>query len=289
LIDHVQPGSKVFVLSGGDHFWLAELTRRAPELYASWDVRFELDDDEFKRWATLAAKSQPQGGGVVWLVLFSDGEISKPPASPASDRPSGASDWYYELIMHCGYLVAHGAEFVYTADDNSNPSTDAAFPGWVFPQAGPGMFAAMLRKLMYPDLMHRVHCLGKGGNEGTHYMMEAGIQKLIAQGHSGERARIMMVGDRYDTDVLGGQSAGVRTCLVLSGTHRLEQQAYFPHARPDFYADSVMELHAFSDEELEALTRRDAAASEQMVHITLRWFFNEWLLSASDTAAHDGA
>jgi hypothetical protein len=140
-----------------------------------------------------------------------------------------------------GYLVAHGAEFVYTADDNSNPSTDAAFPGWVFPQAGPGMFAAMLRKLMcaplvwispplhprhlphllarsiparsprlpnpprphaasrgqpassftsrsealrrrYPDLMHRVHCLGKGGNEGTHYMMEAGIQKLIAQG-----------------------------------------------------------------------------------------------------------
>ena len=36
LIDHVQPGSKVFVLSGGDHFWLAELTRRAPELYASF-------------------------------------------------------------------------------------------------------------------------------------------------------------------------------------------------------------------------------------------------------------
>lgn len=68
------------------------------------------------------------------------------------------------------------------ADDNSNPSTDSSFPGWVFPEAGPGMFAAALRKLMYPDLMHRVHCLGKGGNEGKRYMMEAGIQKLVAQG-----------------------------------------------------------------------------------------------------------
>ena len=274
LIEHVKPGSKVFALSGGDHFWLGEMERLAPGLLASWDLCFDLSDDEFKRWATLAAKN-PQGG-VVWLVLFSDGAISAPPHPQPGGR-CGVSDWSYELIKHCGYLVAHGAEFVYTADDSSNPSTDDSYPGWVFPQAGPGMFAAAMRTLMYPDLMHRVHCLGKGGNEGRRFMMEAGIEKLIAQGHSGDRSKILMVGDRYDTDVLGGMSVGVQTCLVLSGCHRLEQQKYFPHSRPDYFADSVMELHNFDEEEVGEFMRREEKISDVCSRITQRWCFQRWL------------
>ena len=42
--------------------------------------------------------------------------------------------------------------------------------------------------------------------------------------HPGERSAIMMVGDRFDTDVRAGISADFKTCLVLSGCHSLEYQ-----------------------------------------------------------------
>lgn len=92
----------------------------------------------------------------------------------------------------------------------------------------------------------------------------------------------MMVGDRYDTDVLGGASVGVKTCLVLSGCHRLEQQRFFPHARPDFFADSVMELHAFTDEEIAQMHRREheQAIRQKMAFVTLRLSFHIWRRAA---------
>ena len=47
-------------------------------------------------------------------------------------------------------------------------------------------------------------CAGKGGNQGTQYMLERGVQQLVEQGHSGDKSSILMVGDRYDTDIRGG-------------------------------------------------------------------------------------
>ena len=49
------------------------------------------------------------------------------------------------------YMLSHGAELVVTAEDAFNPSVDPDnHPQSVFPLPGPGMFAAMFRKLMYP-------------------------------------------------------------------------------------------------------------------------------------------
>ena len=67
-----------------------------------------------------------------------------------------------------------------------------------------------------------------GGNGGTDFMMEHAIRMLEKQGHSGERARIMMVGDRFDTDIRGGRLAGVMTCLVETGAHTYERQSDYP-------------------------------------------------------------
>ena len=48
-------------------------------------------------------------------------------------------------------MLSHGAELVVTAEDAFNPSVDPDHhPQSVFPLPGPGMFAAMFRKLMYP-------------------------------------------------------------------------------------------------------------------------------------------
>ena len=83
------------------------------------------------------------------------------------------------------------------------------------------MFAAMMMKLMYPHGRHSASCAGKGGNVGGKYMMERAISMLVAQGHSGRRDEILMVGDRFDTDIRGGLSVGVQTCLVCTGCHSL--------------------------------------------------------------------
>jgi len=47
-----------------------------------------------------------------------------------------------------------------------------------------------------------------------------------------------MIGDRMDTDIVGGLEAGMRTMLVLSGVSDRDTVERFPY-RPDFVFDSV--------------------------------------------------
>ena len=65
--------------------------------------------------------------------------------------------------------------------------------------------------------------------------MERAVQMLIAQGHSGNRSKIMMVGDRFDTDVRGGLSAELRTCLIETGCHTAAYQRFY-RADPACYS-----------------------------------------------------
>ena len=101
---------------------------------------------------------------------------------------------------------------------------------------------------MYPisspgaRLVQAIFCCGKGGNKGGKYMMAAGIKLLKQQGFDGDNLHVLMVGDRFDTDIAAGNMAGVRTCLVTSGCHQLHDQVAYPEFRPDFYAGSVANL-----------------------------------------------
>lgn len=65
-------------------------------------------------------------------------------------------------------------------------------------------------------------------------MLEHALEMLRAQGFSGDRSRVLIVGDRFDTDILGGSLAGIRTCLVESGCHSLALQV--PHLIPLYLA-----------------------------------------------------
>ena len=40
---------------------------------------------------------------------------------------------------------------------------------------------------------------------------------LREQGHSGNLDEVMIIGDRFDTDIRAGLSVGIQTCLVLTG------------------------------------------------------------------------
>ena len=149
----------------------------------------------------------------------------------------------------------------------------------MFPLPGPGMFAEMMRKLMYPHGKDAIFCCGKGGNMGGKYMMEPAIELLRQQGHSGERSRIVMVGDRFDTDIRAGLSVGIRTCLVTSGCHYLTCQQFYKMDPAHFYAPTVQHLIAATatDAVVGADPAAGAAAAPQSE--LRRGALREWMLA----------
>lgn len=206
----------------------------AADLISSWEIRTHLSEEEAKEWSVIAAAHLEHP--TVFVVLFSDGSITASVDPKTGQR--GHADWSFHVIQKASYMLSHGAEFVCTAEDAFNPTKDG------FPLPGPGMFSAMFRKLMYPLGRNRHRVCGKGGgpNEGGRYMVGHAIDMLRRQGFCGELNEIMIVGDRFDTDIRAGVSAGIRTCLVESGCHSHQLQAFYPIDRADFVAESVAEL-----------------------------------------------
>ena len=58
-----------------------------------------------------------------------------------------------------------------------------------------------------------------------------------------------MVGDRLYTDIAMGETAGVKTVLMLSGETKMED---LPHSRyqPDLVMDSLLELTGWIESEI---------------------------------------
>ena len=232
MLNAVPEGAKLLVVAGGEQAWRSDLRTRGGKVGAAkvdtWDIRTALSDEEAKAWAASQTVTK---GKKVWVAFFTDGEVG-------GDGES-FQDWSFEVIKIASFLLSHGAKLVYTADDAFNPSIDPKHPGLVFPLPGPGMFAEMMRKLMYPYRKDAIACVGKGGNQGDWYMMEAARQMLLDQGHDGDPSKIIMVGDRFDTDVRAGLSAGLRTCLVTSGCHTMGLQQHYMTDPVHFHAAGV--------------------------------------------------
>ena len=234
MVDVIPAGARVFVIAGGNadgpgSYWMKLLRDQASDLVSTWCIRTHLTTAMASEWAAAAAAGQP-----VFVVLFSDGSISS--VSDPTTGEAGFADWSYDVIKKSSFVLSHGASLIATAEDAFNPSTDN------LPLPGPGMFVAMFRKLLHPLGEDRLHICGKGGREGAAYMLEHAIGMLQAQGFEGERSRILIVGDRFDTDIKAGALANIRTCLVESGCHSMALQRYFPDCPADFVAASIAEL-----------------------------------------------
>lgn len=64
-------------------------------------------------------------------------------------------------------------------------------------------------------------------------MMRTAMNRL--QTH---RSKTVVIGDRMNTDILGGLQAELTTCLVLTGVTTLEELQRFPY-RPDIVLPAV--------------------------------------------------
>ena len=107
---------------------------------------------------------------------------------------------------------------------------------------GPGMFVEMLKQSMPPLASARCFCCGKGGNVGRKFMIDRAVRMLQEAGHSGERDSILVVGDRFDTDVRAAVLAGLKSCLLDTGAHARDMASSFPTDIPTYWCPSIREL-----------------------------------------------
>ena len=66
----------------------------------------------------------------------------------------------------------------------------------------------------------------------------------------------MIVGDRFDTDVRAGVLAGIKSCLLESGSHTLDMADVFPTDLPSYSCPSIAELPPRRDRRLALHIRR---------------------------------
>ena len=128
----------------------------------------------------------------------------------------------YEAITKAIRLIAAGAIFIATNPDPSGPSEHGIVPA-------NGAMAALIETATgkSPFFVGKPNPL----------MLRTALNHLDV--HSEDTA---MVGDRMDTDIVGGVEAGMETVLVLSGVTTREDVEKYPY-RPTHIVASVGEIH----------------------------------------------
>ncbi len=127
----------------------------------------------------------------------------------------------YEKLKRATLLVGAGARLIGTNPDLTLPTPEGEIPG-----------AGTIIAALEASTGQRAVVIGKPAPA----MFEIALERLGTQPQE-----TLVVGDRIETDIAGGQAAGCRTALVLSGVATLEQARAWSPA-PDFIAENIAEL-----------------------------------------------
>ncbi|MFZ5569059.1 MAG: HAD-IIA family hydrolase [Thermodesulfobacteriota bacterium] len=130
-------------------------------------------------------------------------------------------EYDYAKIIEATLLIQEGAKFIATNSDITGPSRRGPVPAC-------GALVAPIQKVtgVAP------YFLGKPNP----VMMFLARKKLGV--HS---ANCFMIGDRMDTDIVGGLESGMTACLVLSGVTTREIMNRFPY-QPDYVFNNLGEI-----------------------------------------------
>jgi NagD protein len=127
----------------------------------------------------------------------------------------------FERITQAVRLVAAGARLIGTNPDVSGPSERGLVPAC-------GAVMALIQAATGAE----AYFVGKPNP----VMMRTALRTINAHA-----AEAMMIGDRMDTDIIGGTEAGMRTALVLSGVMNRGDAERYPY-RPSAIIESVADL-----------------------------------------------
>lgn len=128
----------------------------------------------------------------------------------------------FDMLQKAVHLINKGARFIGCNPDIVDPAPN----GELIPAVGPILAAIETATGKKPYIVGKPNPI----------MMS--IAKNQINAHS---ENTVMVGDRMDTDILGGLGAGMKTCLVLSGVTTKEMIKEFPY-RPNYVLNSVAEI-----------------------------------------------
>lgn len=160
------------------------------------------------------------GGGGLINELYNVG-FSISESNPDYVVVAKSTTFGYEQLKKAVRFIDHGAKFIGTNPDMIDP-----VEGGLEPAAGTFLAAISAATGKKPYIVGKPNSL----------MMMLAARKLGA--HPEDCA---MIGDRMDTDIVGGMEAGMTTVLVLSGVSTPEIMEQFPY-RPDHVLNNVGEI-----------------------------------------------
>lgn len=131
-------------------------------------------------------------------------------------------EYDYKKIIEATLLIQEGSRFIATNPDITGPTERGPVPAC-------GALVSPIEKVTGVT----PYFLGKPNPA----MMYWARKKLGV--HS---ASCFMIGDRMDTDIIGGIESGMTTCLVLSGVTPLDMVKRFPY-QPDYIFQNVGEIN----------------------------------------------
>lgn len=126
-----------------------------------------------------------------------------------------------EILTKAIRLIMNGARFVATNPDPSGPSESGIVPAC-------GAVAALIEKVtgVTPFFVGKPNPL----------MVRTALNYIGV--HSEDT---VMIGDRMDTDIIGGVQNGMQSILVLSGVTKREEISRYPY-QPTYIYDSVADI-----------------------------------------------
>jgi 4-nitrophenyl phosphatase len=127
----------------------------------------------------------------------------------------------YDKLTQASLSIRAGATFIGTNPDRTFPSERGIVPG-----AGAILAAVQAATDVEPTIIGKPAPL----------MLRIAMRRIGAATHN-----TAMLGDRLETDILGGQNAGLTTILVLSGVTQAETLATSP-IQPDLVFDDIAAL-----------------------------------------------
>lgn len=130
-------------------------------------------------------------------------------------------EYDYEKIIEATFLIGEGAKFIATNPDITGPTPRGPVPAC-------GALVAPIEKVTGV----KAYFLGKP-NPAMMYWARKRLKVHTMNS--------FMIGDRMDTDIVGGLEAGMTCCLVLSGVTTLEIMNKYPY-QPDYIFNSIADI-----------------------------------------------